>query len=74
MAGNKNKALDRTALGRNIRRVRKARGLTHAELAYGIGVDERMVYYYETGRKLPSVQVVCAIAVMLGTSVSDLLS
>lgn len=52
-------------VGQNVRRLRKARGLTQEELAYGAGIDTRYVGGIERGEENPSVAVLVRIAEVL---------
>ena len=59
-------------LGLRLRRLRKARGLTLADLAAELGVSKPTVWAWEQGRSLPTQDRHERIAQVLQTSVSDL--
>jgi transcriptional regulator with XRE-family HTH domain len=52
-------------VGLNVRRLRKANGLTQEELAHGAEIDTRYVGGIERGEENPSVAVVGRIAQVL---------
>lgn len=57
-----------------LREIRKARGnLTMKELGDLVGVSESAVGYWETGKRLPSLDMLPKIAEVLGCRVSDLI-
>jgi transcriptional regulator with XRE-family HTH domain len=64
-----------TTLGRRIKQIRKARGLTRPDLAEAAGVKTTpgAVYQWETGRATPTTDKLPHIAKALNVSVSDLL-
>ena len=55
-----------------LRELRKARGLTLAELGAKIGVTYNAVHLYENGQRRPPVKKLPALAEALGVSVADL--
>ena len=57
-----------------IRRLREARGLTQRALAEAIGVTDKAVSKWETGRGLPDLSLVEPLAQALGVSVAELLT
>ena len=57
----------------NIKQIRKARGLTQAQLAKLIDVSESMVSQYESGKKSPSNETLLKLGEALDCSVSDIL-
>lgn len=59
-------------LGLRLRRLRKARGLTLADLASELGVSKPTVWAWEQGRSVPTQDRHEKIAQVLETSVSDL--
>lgn len=63
-----------TALGRVIRRTRRAAGLTLKQVAATTGVSQPFLSQAETGRSLPSVMTLHRIAAGLGTSAHALLA
>lgn len=60
--------------GAIIRRLREARGLTQAALAERLGVSDKAVSKWETGRGYPDITLVELLAQALGVSVVELLS
>ena len=57
----------------NIKQIRKARGLTQAQLAKLIDVSESMVSQYESGKKFPSFETLLKMGEAFDCSVSDIL-
>jgi transcriptional regulator with XRE-family HTH domain len=60
-------------LGKNIKNCRKKAGLTQAELATVIGVNQSMIAHYESGFKTPSVPVLARMAKTFNCKVDELL-
>lgn len=60
--------------GSTIKAVREAKELTQAELATRIGVTDKAVSKWETGKGLPDVTLLEPLARALGTSVIELMS
>lgn len=60
-------------VGRNVRRLRKAKGLTQEALAHGAEVDTRYIGGIERGEDNPSVAVLGRIAKVLEVHPSELL-
>ena len=59
-------------IGENIRRLRKARGLTLKELGDMIGVSESYIRAYESGRRNPKPASLQTLADALGVNVEVL--
>ncbi len=59
-------------IGENLKRLRKARGLTQAALAEAVGVGAPMIAQIERGTKALSVQLAVAIAQTLHCTVGEL--
>ena len=57
-----------------IKSLREARGLTQGALAAAVGVTDKAVSKWETGRGLPDVALVEPLAQALGVSVAELLT
>lgn len=57
----------------NIKEIRKARGLTQAQLAKMIDVSESMVSQYESGKKFPSFETLLKMGEAFDCPVSDIL-
>jgi len=60
-------------VGQNVRRLRKARGLTQEALAHGAEIDTRYVGGIERGEENPSVAVLGRIAEVLDVHPAELL-
>lgn len=58
----------RRLVGRNVRRIRKAKGLTQEVLAELSGVSQQYVSELERGRRNPSVITVYELAQAMGVS------
>jgi transcriptional regulator with XRE-family HTH domain len=59
-------------VGEKLKAARKAAGLTQVELADKVGVTQRDVSRWETGRREPGVLTVKKMAQALGCSMDDL--
>lgn len=68
-----NKTNERLAVARNIRFFRTANQFTNRELAKRIGGCSASISAYETGRCVPSLDVIFRLADVFGVSVSALL-
>jgi transcriptional regulator with XRE-family HTH domain/molybdate-binding protein len=66
--------LDPALVGAQVRRRRRAAGLSQALLAEQAGVSRQAVSALEAGRHLPRVDAALAIAAALGTTVEELLT
>lgn len=60
--------------GPAIKRFREEKGLTQAQLAQRIGVSDKAVSKWETGRGLPDISLVEPLAKTLGVSVPELMN
>lgn len=60
-------------LGKNVRRMRLARGLTQEELAVDAGIDLTYLGGIERGKRNPSLLVMARIAEALSAKLTDLL-
>jgi len=60
-------------LGAHIAVLRKAQGMTQAELARAIGVSQQAVFAYELGERRTSVLILTKIAKAFGITVEDLI-
>ncbi len=60
-------------ISQRIKELRKIKGVTQGELAEEIGVDMKMVSYYETGKSIPSVDALIKIAMIFDVTVDYLL-
>jgi len=59
-------------VGAQIRKYRKARGMTQKELGFRIGVKHNTISGYESGKNEPEQNILFAIADVLGVSINDL--
>ena len=55
--------------GENLRRIRKARGISHDELARVLGTSKQVISRYENGQRSPKLSTVEEYADRLGVSV-----
>lgn len=62
------------ALGRHVTSLRKAAGMTQAELARAIGVSQQTVFCYEVGERRMSVVVLSKIAKVFTIPIEELIS
>lgn len=60
-------------LFKNIKKARVSSGLSQKDLAEGLGVSDKTVSAYETGRAIPSATMVTKIADLTGSPISDIL-
>jgi transcriptional regulator with XRE-family HTH domain len=60
----------RKRVGLNLRRLRKAKGLTQEELAHQADVDQTYLSGVEEGKRNPSIVVLNRIATALGSDIS----
>jgi transcriptional regulator with XRE-family HTH domain len=56
----------------NLRTLRERSGRSRNTLGYEINRSEQMIYWYESGRAVPPVHVVCAIADVLDCELAEL--
>lgn len=59
-------------IGENIKKARKAAGLTQKELGEKLGVSNTMIAIYETGRRIPKTDTLQRIASALNCSITNL--
>ena len=62
----------RAIVGRNVRQLRQAKGLTQEQLAFEAGLDLTYVGGIERGKRNPSLLVMVALAKALGADVAAL--
>ena len=62
----------RSVIGKNIKKIRKSKKWTQAQLAEKIGIEPVSVARIETGLNFPKEENLSAIANVLGVEVSDL--
>lgn len=60
------------SVGENIRRYRKSRGMTQAQLAEAVGLTEGAVRHYESGIRTVKPELLESIAAALGVSINAL--
>jgi len=56
-----------------IKEIRKARGMTGAELAKAIHTTPVTISRYETGKRMPSIEKVVEMAKVLGVTIEELI-
>lgn len=61
-----------TALGARLRRLRERRGLTQLQLGQALGLAESTISLYESGKRGPDIDTMCAIAKFFDVSVGFL--
>ncbi|MBQ6262694.1 MAG: helix-turn-helix domain-containing protein [Clostridia bacterium] len=66
--------MDQVKIGKFISEKRKEAGLTQAQLAEKLGITDRAVSKWETGRSLPDAAIMMDLCVVLKITVNDLLS
>jgi transcriptional regulator with XRE-family HTH domain len=64
---------NKETFGLRLARLRKARGLTQAQLGQKVGISYRMVAYYEGQTTHPPTHILPALAKALGVSADELL-
>ena len=57
----------------NIRAIRRSKGLSVKALARMVGVSAMSIYRYETGHRIPDVDVAAKIADNLGVTIEELI-
>ncbi len=62
----------RLMIGDNIRSLRNDRGLTQTDLSKLLGLNKQQISFYETGKVLPSLYVVMAIAKVLQCRIMEI--
>lgn len=66
--------MDQIKIGKFIAKSRKSKNLTQAQLAEKLGITDRAVSKWETGKSLPDSSVMLELCHILGITVNDLLS
>ena len=61
--------MDQIKIGRFISEKRKAQGMTQAQLAEKLGITDRAVSKWETGRSMPDVSLMMELCSQLGITV-----
>ena len=67
-------SMDQEKIGRFIASLRKEKGLTQAQLAERLGISDRAVSKWETGRSMPDSSIMLELCDILGITVNDLLT
>lgn len=65
--------MDQVKIGKFIAQMRKEKGLTQAQLAETVGVSDRAVSKWETGRAMPDSSIMIDVCDAIGISVTELL-
>lgn len=68
----RNTVMDQIAIGKFISECRKEKHLTQAQLAERLGVTDRAVSKWETGRSLPDASIMLELCEQIGVTVNDL--
>ena len=66
--------MDQEKIGRFLGQVRRERGLTQEQLAQRLGVSQRTVSRWETGRNMPDISMLTALCAQLEITVAELLA
>ncbi len=66
--------MDQTEIGKFIAKCRKEKQLTQAQMAEKLGITDRAVSKWETGKSLPDASVMLELCGILGITVNELLS
>ncbi|TNM60339.1 helix-turn-helix domain-containing protein [Aliirhizobium smilacinae] len=64
----------RITIGKNVRRIRKIRGITQEELSFRSGFTRAYLSELENGRSNPTISSIERIAQELGVTIIDLIS
>lgn len=59
-------------MGKRIRELREARGLTQEQLAHEVGVTVKAVYMWEHGTRMPQLRIAARVADILNTTIDAL--
>jgi len=59
-------------IGKNIKNLRKAKGLTQVELAEKLKTTQQAITAYETGKKKPAIDKLPEIAAILNVTIEDI--
>ena len=66
--------MDQAKIGKFIAECRKKENLTQLQLAEKLGITDRAVSKWETGRAMPDSSIMLELCGVLGINVTDLLS
>ena len=70
---NTNKTLSKDNFGLNLYRARNKAGMSILDLAVAIDKSERMISYYESGMKFPSLETIILICNVLNVTIDNIL-
>lgn len=65
--------MNQEKIGKFIAELRKEKNLTQVQLAHQLGVSDRTISKWETGRGMPDVSILKKLSETLGISVNELL-
>mgnify|MGYP000474663127 FL=1 len=65
--------MDQIKIGKFISELRKEKGMTQEQLAVKLGVTQKSVSRWETGKNMPDLSLLQLLSAELGISVSELL-
>ena len=57
----------------NLRRIRRSKDITQAELSKMTGINQVQISYYETGKRVPRIELIVAMAEALEVTTDELL-
>lgn len=66
--------MNQVMIGKFIAKCRKEKELTQAQLAERLGITDRAVSKWETGKSMPDASVMLELCEILGITVNELLS
>ena len=66
--------MDQEKIGKFIAALRKEQSITQKELAQRLGVSDKTVSKWETGRGLPEISIMQSLCKILGVSINELLT
>ena len=66
--------MDQLKIGKFIARCRKQKNLTQMQLSEKLGITDRAISKWETGKAMPDSSIMLQLCAILGISVNDLLS
>lgn len=73
MTGAKTNTLSKDNFGLNLYKARMNKGMTILDLAVEIDKSERIISYYESGIKFPSLETIILICNVLDVNIDDIL-
>ena len=65
-------ATEAQKLGRNLKRIRKEKGISQGDIVRSFGMDRAFISNIENGKTNPTLATIAKLAKALGVSVSDL--